>query len=118
MDNSYFVHKGWLVKRSKYLGKWRKRYATVTSTYLSTYKIDNINEQPTEMIPLKYCSFPRSCEEKMKKFNSFYIKHKDETFYFQADTQEEKQQWVTALQNVISCRRKSANSEQSIRNDL
>eukprot|EP01084_Bolivina_argentea_P064755 118045_1 len=50
--NNAIKMEGWLQKKSRHIGLWRKRWTVLTSGYLSTYKNKIVNEHATETIEL------------------------------------------------------------------
>lgn len=96
-----FKLKGWLFKQSRFLKTWRRRYAVLTETHLITYKNENINESPTEIITIKNCNGVKSAEDDTKKNYSFRIDYGGEYFFFHVTNQQEKDKWVGLISKQI-----------------
>ncbi len=76
------IKRGWIFKQSRYLKKWRKRYAVITKSHLLTYKSENINDSPTEKIPFKWCNGVKSAQDETNKASSFRLDYNGELYFF------------------------------------
>jgi len=95
---------GWLEKKSKFLGEWRKRWIVLTPAYLFTYKEENGKMEVTEKVLLKNIEqifdTPQdsgSCLIDMKLMDG-------KKYQMRAQTKEEAIQWIL---EVEKCRRKA-----------
>jgi hypothetical protein len=47
------IKEGWLVKRSRILKEWKKRWMVLTRTHLYSFEQQGVYRAPTEKIPLR-----------------------------------------------------------------
>jgi len=85
---------GWLVKQSKHLKEWRKRWFVLTPQYLCSFKSQGEYRNPTEAIRLRECSTVKSADEDTGKENSFRVDTQARVFYLIADSPSEKESWI------------------------
>eukprot|EP01083_Nonionella_stella_P162169 532143_1 len=87
---------GWLEKKSRHLGKWRKRWMVSKGWILSSYKTENEQKQ-TECIDLKtYSDVCKSGSLSFDIYNGNKI-----AFSFRASTYENNQLWIGHLSSAI-----------------
>lgn len=63
INNEEILKKGWIYKRSRFLHKWWKRYCVISENELYTFKTEDINEMPTEIVTFMTCSGVKSAED-------------------------------------------------------
>ena len=98
LDFSEIVKEGWIMKRSRYLKRWRNRWLVLTPTHLITFKKQQgYNNKPTEKMSLDTCGTIKSADEELKRENCFRLDHNLNTFYFKASNQIDKEQWIGAI---------------------
>lgn len=57
VNRSEVVKEGWLLKQSRYLKDWRRRWIILTPTYICSFRSpDTTYQQPTEALRLADCS--------------------------------------------------------------
>mmetsp|Transcript_58752 Transcript_58752/g.149082 ORF Transcript_58752/g.149082 Transcript_58752/m.149082 type:complete len:123 (-) Transcript_58752:63-431(-) len=88
------VKQGWLVKQSKHLKEWRRRWFVLTPQYLCSFKNQGENRNPTEWIRLRECSTVKSADEDTTKENSFRVDTPTRVFYLIAESGQEKESWI------------------------
>merc|ERR1719378_1785701 len=88
------IKEGWLVKQSKHLKDWRRRYVVLTPQYLCTFKNQGDYRNPTEALRLRECSTVKSADEDTGKENSFRVDTPGRVFYLIADTAADKETWI------------------------
>mmetsp|Transcript_59026 Transcript_59026/g.127696 ORF Transcript_59026/g.127696 Transcript_59026/m.127696 type:complete len:121 (+) Transcript_59026:44-406(+) len=88
------IKQGWLVKQSKHLKEWRRRWFVLTPQYLCSFKYQGENRNPTEAIRLRECSTVRSADEDTCKENSFRVDTPARIFYLIAENPAEKEAWI------------------------
>lgn len=118
MEGKQIIYQDWLQKESRFLKKWRKRWAVCTSDHLYTFETQEITKsQPTETIQLKSCKGVKSAEDDTKKENSFRVDFAGNTFFFVADSPEKKEKWIGVISkqmispNIINHDRDSSESD-------
>mmetsp|Transcript_25119 Transcript_25119/g.58337 ORF Transcript_25119/g.58337 Transcript_25119/m.58337 type:complete len:121 (+) Transcript_25119:104-466(+) len=88
------IKEGWMVKQSKYMKEWRKRYFVLTSQYICSFKDQGDIRNPTEVIRLRECSTVKSADEDTGRDNSFRVDTPDRVFWLIADNATEKESWI------------------------
>ena len=101
MQEKDILFKGWLFKQSRFMRKWRRRFAVITMKHFVTFESENINGTPTEVLVLNYCNSVKSAEEDTNKPNSFSIDYSGTLFYFYCDTNEDKTKWIGIVSKRI-----------------
>ena len=91
---------GYLVKKSAWLGEWRKRYFVLKGTKL--YYAKNRGEAPHGVIDLKGCFSLKSAEDAAKKPNCFEIGVPDGTYYMYAETEREQDDWMSKIGEFLT----------------
>jgi hypothetical protein len=74
-----------------------RRYAVLTKDFLLTFCERGNYTNPTEAIKMETCSTVKSSDDEINKEFSFKLDIAGVTFYFYADTYEEKEGWIGAL---------------------
>eukprot|EP00919_Chromeraceae_sp_WS-2016_P002785 GHVR01006878.1.p1 GENE.GHVR01006878.1~~GHVR01006878.1.p1 ORF type:complete len:120 (+),score=22.08 GHVR01006878.1:222-581(+) len=93
---SVVLREGWLNKQSRHWKEWRKRWVVLTDKCLYTFKVENDYNNPSEMIILSECTTVESGDFIDKK-NTFKLVTPTQTFWFDADSVGEKEQWIGSL---------------------
>ena len=88
-------YEGYLVKRSTWLGEWRKRYFVLKGTKLYFCKAKG--DAPHGVIDLKGCFSLKGAEDVAKKPNCFEIGVPDGTYYMYAESEREKDEWMSKI---------------------
>jgi len=88
-------YEGYLVKRSTWLGEWRKRYFVLKGTKL--YFSKGKGGVPHGVIDLKGCFSLKSAEDVAKKPNCFEIGVPDGVYYMYAESEREKDEWMSKI---------------------
>eukprot|EP00389_Voromonas_pontica_P003869 GDKH01005713.1.p1 GENE.GDKH01005713.1~~GDKH01005713.1.p1 ORF type:complete len:129 (+),score=13.95 GDKH01005713.1:168-554(+) len=88
---------GWLLKQSKVLKEWRRRWFVLTSTHLLSFKGPGSYSNPTEVIRLQDCSTIRSAESEARNENGFRVDTPERVFLLIADSFDEKESWLGSV---------------------
>lgn len=91
---------GFLVKESRILKSWRRRWLVLTPHYLYSFKTEGDYRRPTESIKLGDCIAVKSAENDTGTKNSLFVVTPDRTFVLIADSAHEKDLWLGA---IMSC---------------
>merc|ERR1719408_789588 len=91
------IKEGWLVKQSKHLKEWRRRWFVLTPQYLCSFKSQGEYRNPTEAIRLRECTTVKSAEEDTGKENSFRVDVVDRVFYLIAEDATDKESWIGSI---------------------
>ena len=95
------VKEGYLVKRSRHLKEWKKRWMVLTKTHLYSFEHKCVYKNPTEKIPLKDVSTLKSYyKNQYEKPQIIRIESSDTFFYLSAEDHQNKWSWMTALEKV------------------
>ncbi|GMK53830.1 hypothetical protein CspeluHIS016_0104160 [Cutaneotrichosporon spelunceum] len=95
------VHKsGWLIKKQERRKAWKKKWFVLRSTSLAYYK-DNKEYSLSRAIELTSVhSVVPVTQEKAKHPFSFAVVTSDRTFFLEASSAEEREDWVSTINNV------------------
>ncbi len=74
-----------------------RRYAVLTKDFLLTFVAKGQYTNPTEAIKMEICSTVKSADDEINKEFSFKLDIGGTTFYFHAESYEEKEGWIGAL---------------------
>ncbi|CAE6917523.1 PH1 [Symbiodinium sp. CCMP2592] len=88
------IKEGFLVKQSKHMKEWRRRWFVLTPQYLCSFKSQGEYRNPTEHIRLAECSTVKSADEDTGKENSFRVDTPARVFYLIADSSSDKESWI------------------------
>jgi hypothetical protein len=96
-NNSDF--EGYLTKKSKWMGEWRKRYFILKGSKIFFSK--DSTSPPHGMIDLVDCIAVKPAEKKTNKKNALEITLKDEFFHLCALTDRDKDEWIARIGKAI-----------------
>merc|ERR1711874_427036 len=98
IDPDSIIKSGWLLKQSKYLKDWRRRWLVLTKNYLLSYKDCNSDLNDfTEVLNINNCSTVKSIENMNNqkcKNNAFKVESNERKFFLVADDQKDKERWI------------------------
>eukprot|EP01084_Bolivina_argentea_P298364 514140_1 len=94
------LKEGWLYKKSKHVGSWRRRWVVLTYDTLKTYKENNEQNKPTEIISNDNTTMQLSSN--LQNEDIFSIKSNTSFFEFKIEKASDKQEWMTAIQIFIN----------------
>lgn len=94
--------KGFLVKRSKYLKKWKKRFIVLTNIHIFAYTSSTKDAECTMHLSLKECSDVRSIPDTDELKNIFSFTSDGKEYWLEAESEKEKEEWMTAISKAIS----------------
>jgi len=95
------VKEGWLEKKSRLLGAWRKRWFVLDGSTLYSFKQERSYKNPTEAIDLKVYSSVKSSGDLTGKQFSFDVYSSEMGFSLCASSESEKEDWIRALGKAI-----------------
>lgn len=90
---------GYLLKQSKVLKNWHKRWLVLTPQYLFAFKTQQDQRQVTEFIKLTECSSVKSADQEMNKEHCFSVVTPSRTFFLIASSATEKAAWMDCILN-------------------
>lgn len=95
------IKEGFLIKRSRILKEWKKRWMVLTRTHLYSYETKGIYRNPTEKIPLKEVSTVKSYyKNQYERPYIIRIESDDTYFYLSAQDHQDKWAWMTAVEKM------------------
>eukprot|EP01084_Bolivina_argentea_P163837 284955_1 len=92
-QNTDIIKEAWLYKKSKHIGRWRKRWTVLTADELFTlkHKRKDINASPTEKIQLSNInSIDSSC-------NIIEVTTANQVYEFKANKESDTQEWIDSI---------------------
>ncbi|GCC23038.1 pleckstrin homology domain-containing family A member 2-like [Chiloscyllium punctatum] len=93
---------GFCVKQGIVRKSWKRRYFTLDENFFSYFKCE-LEKEPLRAIPLKDIQKAQncSCSQALMRDNLFEIVTTSRTFYIQADSPEEMESWMKAINQAI-----------------
>ena len=104
------VLEGWLLKRSRFVKKWRNRWFVLTPANLFSFKDVRSSTNATEIIPLRDFVSVDHVESK-RNANRFCIKTKNGSYHLQATSDYERDKWIEAISRLVPNAPLSSQSE-------
>eukprot|EP01084_Bolivina_argentea_P284906 488415_1 len=96
IDNTIIFKQGWLEKKSKYIGSWKKRWCVVNGENLLIFETTNISANITESIPLSAVTGVVSgyASNKMGHKMIFHIQANNRKHQFRAENESDQIEWI------------------------
>merc|ERR1719399_2551817 len=88
---------GWVYKESALLRQFRKRWLVLTPERLYTFKKERVYDTPTEEVDLRQCGTVKSADDMTNRPFSFTVQIPERNFFFIADSDHERNEWVAAI---------------------
>ena len=101
IQNEKIVKKGFLYKKSKYLGNWKKRYIVLTENYIFAYVDDHPQAECTMNLTLADSYGPKHLQLGNNEFG-FSFENEGHIYCFKSSHQEEKNSWFDTLRESLS----------------
>lgn len=94
---------GWLTKQGEYIKTWRRRWFVLKQGKLFWFKESNVTRAscPRGIIPLGDRLTVKGAEDVLNRQFSFELSTRNETMYFIADTDKEKEDWINSIGRSI-----------------
>lgn len=100
IDSADIIREGWLLKQSKVLKVWRKRWFVLTSSCLYAFKKENDTTRPTEFICFDECSCVRALPNSAGQRNVLCLDTPDRTLLLRACSATERDAWTEAVHDA------------------
>lgn len=111
-QQAQLIKEGWLMKQSRWLKAWRRRYVFLYDTMLYI-SISREAANPRHTLDLLQFVHVKPADGVIKRNNSFMIGLKTgEKYYFFADSEEERNSWITKIDQILSDPPKRMTAEQ------
>ncbi|KAK6935738.1 Pleckstrin homology domain [Dillenia turbinata] len=94
---------GWLTKQGEYIKTWRRRWFVLKQGKLFWFKDSYISRvsKPRGVIPVSKCLTVKGAEDVLNKQYAFELSTSQDTMYFIADSEKEKEEWINAIGRSI-----------------
>ncbi len=101
-QNEKIVKKGYLSKKSKYLGNWKKRYIVLTENYIFAYVDHHPNSECTMNLTISDSYGPKHLQLENNNEYGFSFSNEGTIYCFKSDNQEEVNSWFDTLRESLS----------------
>ncbi|KAK6927083.1 Pleckstrin homology domain [Dillenia turbinata] len=94
---------GWLTKQGEYIKTWRRRWFVLKQGKLFWFKDSHISRasKPRGVIPVSKCLTVKGAEDVLNKQYAFELSTSQDTMYFIADSEKEKEEWINSIGRSI-----------------
>lgn len=94
---------GWLLKQGDMLRNWRRRWFVLKDGKIFWFKTDSISalSLPRGVIEVKHCLSVKGAEEVLNKPFAFELSTQNDTMYFIAESDKEKEDWINSVGRAI-----------------
>jgi hypothetical protein len=105
---------GWLMKQGEHIKTWRRRWFVLKAGKIFWFKQDGVTSmsQPRGVIEVKSCLSVKGAEDALNKPFAFEVSTNNDTQYFIADSDKEKEDWINAIGRAIVRHSKSLCDEE------
>lgn len=105
---------GWLTKQGEYIKTWRRRWFVLKQGKLFWFKESSVTRasRPRGVIPVASCLTVKGAEDILNKQYAFELSTRNETMYFIADSEKEKEDWINSIgRSIVQHSRSVTDSE-------
>ncbi|KAK9844674.1 hypothetical protein WJX74_005362 [Apatococcus lobatus] len=94
---------GWLMKQGEYIKTWRRRWFVLKQGKIFWFKSDIVSPEsiPRGVIEVNRCLSIKGAEDTINKPFAFEISTIDDSMFFIADSEKEKEDWINAVGRAI-----------------
>lgn len=94
---------GWLMKQGEFIKTWRRRYFVLKQGKIFWFKSDVITPDsiPRGVIEVNRCLSIKGAEDVINKPFAFEISTTENSMYFVADKDKEKEDWINSIGRAI-----------------
>lgn len=94
---------GWLMKQGEYIKTWRRRWFVLKEGKIFWFKSDQVAQAsvPRGVIDVNKCLSIKGAEDAINRPHAFEISTQDDSMYFIADSDKEKEDWINAVGRAI-----------------
>ena len=93
---------GFLKKRSKYLHLWKTRFCILTKKFFFAFTGIEKDTDCTMTLELEKCKDCWNTDEDIGKHNSFSIRTNNMLYYFMAENENERNEWISLIKANLS----------------
>ncbi|KAJ4834679.1 Pleckstrin y domain-containing protein 1 [Turnera subulata] len=105
---------GWLTKQGDYIKTWRRRWFVLKQGKLLWFKDSHVSRAsvPRGVIQVGKCLTVKGAEDVLNKPFAFELSTNQETMYFLADSEKEKEDWINSIgRSIVQHSRSVTDSE-------
>ena len=102
LQNEKIIKKGFLNKKSKYLGNWKRRYIVLTENYIFAYTDDTPGSECTMNLTLDESFGPKHLQTESPNEYGFSFCNDGKIYCFKTNNLEEKNEWFNILRESLS----------------
>ncbi|EEF36743.1 pleckstrin homology domain-containing protein 1 [Ricinus communis] len=105
---------GWLTKQGNYIKTWRRRWFILKQGKLLWFKEKHVTRHsiPRGVVPVGQCLTVKGAEDVINKPFAFELSTNQETMYFIADSEKEKEEWINSIgRSIVQHSRSVTDSE-------
>lgn len=94
---------GWLMKQGEYIKTWRRRWFVLKRGKLFWFKDSHVSRdsRPRGVVPVASCLTVKGAEDVINRQFAFELTTSQETMYFIADSDKEKEEWINSVGRSI-----------------
>eukprot|EP00897_Mesotaenium_endlicherianum_P008994 jgi/Mesen1/8122/ME000437S07217 len=94
---------GWLLKQGEYIKTWRKRWFILKQGKIFWFLDENVTPQsrPRGIISVSSCLTIKGAEDLLNRPYAFELSTNQETMFFIADNDKEKEDWINSVGRSI-----------------
>lgn len=94
---------GWLMKQGEFIKTWRRRWFILKQGKIFWFKSDVVTPDsiPRGVIEVNKCLSIKGAEDTINKPHAFELATTDDSMFFIADSDKEKEDWINAVGRAI-----------------
>ncbi|GJP70902.1 hypothetical protein CLOP_g1792 [Closterium sp. NIES-67] len=94
---------GWLTKQGEYIKTWRRRWFVLKEGHMFWFKDDKVTKdsQPRGVINVGRCLTIKGAEDVINRAHAFELSTSNDTLFFIADSDKEKEDWINSVGRAI-----------------
>ena len=102
IENEKIIKKGFLLKKSKYLGNWKRRFVVLTNNYILAYTDAKPGAECTMNLSLLDTFGPKHLQLESQEEFGFSFCNDNKIYCFKTKNVEEKNDWFAILRESLS----------------
>lgn len=94
---------GWLTKQGEYIKTWRRRWFVLKQGKIFWFKSDAVTPEsiPRGVVDVNKCLSIKGAEDTINKPFAFEISTNNDSMFFIAESEKEKEDWINAVGRAI-----------------
>ncbi|KAF8018839.1 hypothetical protein BT93_H3663 [Corymbia citriodora subsp. variegata] len=94
---------GWLSKQGDYIKTWRRRWFVLKQGKLLWFKESHVTRlsEPRGVVSVGRCLTVKGAEDVLNKPFAFEVSTNQDTMFFIADSEKEKEEWINSIGRSI-----------------